>query len=117
MSVVIKSGSTTLPSPDKLTTSNEIIWSANTGRNTSGLMIGDVVAEKTTFTITWGVLTKAQRNLIRNSLQSGFHPFTIIEDGDSTTIDSYRSTITYDTIGTAGSTTYYKDMQVSIIQQ
>ena len=117
MGIVIRSGSVTLPSPDKIQTSDEIIWSANTGRSTSGQMIGDVVAEKTTFTITWGVLTKAERNLIRSNLQSGFHPFTIIEDGDSTTIDSYRSNITCDTIGVAGGDTYYKDMQVSIIQQ
>ena len=80
-------------------------------------MIGDVVAEKTTFAITWGVLTKAQRDLIRTKLASGFHPFTIIEDGAQTTIDAYRSTITFDTIGTAGGVSYYNNMQVSIIQQ
>lgn len=116
MSIVIKSGSTTLPSPDNIAIADEIIWSSNTGRSTSGLMIGDVVAEKTTFAITWGVLTKAQRNLIRNCLQSGFHPFTIIEDGTTTTIDAYRSTLQSEAF-VAGGQTYYKNTQVSIIQQ
>lgn len=115
--IVIKAGSVTLPSPDAITTSDEIIWSANTGRSSSGKMIGDVVAEKQTFQIHWGVLTKAQRDSIRTRLQPGFHPFTITEDGESTTIDAYRSTITCDAVGTFGGVTYYKNMQVSIIQQ
>lgn len=117
MSVVIKSGSVTLPSPDSIQTSDEIIWSANTGRSSTGKMIGDVVAEKKTFAIQWGVLTKAQRDLIRSNLQSGFHSFSIIEDGTTTTITSYRSTITFDILGTFGGVTYYNNMQVSIIQQ
>lgn len=117
MGIVIKAGNVTLPSPDTITTSHEVIWSANTGRSTSGKMIGDVIAEKITFAIQWGVLTKAQKDLIRNNLSSGFHPFTVTEDGTSTTIDAYRSTLTFDTLGTAGGVTYYKNMQVSIIQQ
>jgi hypothetical protein len=80
-------------------------------------MIGDVIAEKMTFAIQWGVLTKAERDLIRSNLSSGFHPFSVVEDGTPTTIDAYRSTITFDTLGTHGGVTYYKNMQVSIIQQ
>ena len=117
MGVVIKAGTVTLPSPDSITTSDEIIWSANTGRSSTGKMIGDVIAEKTTFAIQWGVLTKAQRDLIRSNIRSGFHPFSVIEDGAETQIDSYRSTITFDTLGTHGGVTYFKNMQVSIIQQ
>ena len=116
MGIVIKAGSTVLPSPDKLTTSDEIIWSSNTGRSSRGKMIGDVVAEKTTFAITWGVLTKAERDLVRAKLTSGFHPFTLIEDGDTTTITAYRSTLQGEAI-VAGGQTYYKGVQVSIIQQ
>lgn len=117
MGIVIKSGTTTLPSPVALTGSDEIIWSSNTGRSSTGKMIGDVIAEKQTFQIQWGVLTKAERDLIRSSLQSGFHPFSVIEDGVATTVDSYRSTITWDTLACIGNVTYYKNMQVSIIQQ
>lgn len=117
MAIVIKAGSTTLPSPDSITVSDEIIWSANTGRSSTGEMIGDVIAEKKTFTINWGILTKAQRNTIRNNLPSGFHSFSIIEDGTTTTIDYYRSNIQYEILGTFGGVTYYKGMHVSIIQQ
>lgn len=117
MGIVIKAGSTTLPSPIGITASDEIIWSSNTGRSSSGKMIGDVIAEKQTFNITWGVLTKGQRDTIRNALSSGFHPFSVIEDGSTSTIEAYRSTITYDYIGTHGGVSYYKNMQVSVIQQ
>lgn len=116
MGVVIKAGSTTLPSPEKLTTSNEIIWSSNTGRSSSGKMIGDVVAEKTTFAITWGILTKSERDLIRSKLASGFHDFSVVEDGTTTTITGYRSTLQSETV-VAGGETFYKNLTVSIIQQ
>lgn len=117
MGIVIKAGNVVLPSPDAIKTSDEIIWSANTGRSSTGKMIGDVISEKTTFAIQWGVLTKAERDMIRSNLSSGFHPFSVIEDGTTTTIDSYRSAITFDTLGTFGGATYFNNMQVSIIQQ
>lgn len=117
MAVTIKSGSVTLPSPVEVKTSNEIIWSANTGRSGTGKMIGDVVAEKETIDITWGVLTKAQFNLIKSNMKSGFHPFTLIIDGESVTIPSYRSTLTKEILGTFGGVTYYKNATVSVIEQ
>ena len=118
MSVItIKANNTTLPSPVEISTGDETIWSSNTGRSTTGKMIGDVVSEKKTFEIEWGVLTRAQFNTIRNNLAAGFHPFTIIIDGTSTEITSYRGTLSGKLLGTFGGTTYYKSASVSVIQQ
>ena len=117
MSIVIKVGNTVLPSPDTISVSGEIIWSANTGRSPTGKMIGDVVAEKETFSITWGVLTKSEYNLIRNNLSAGFHPFTIVDDSESHTITQYRGTLTAEILGSFGGVTYYNQAQVSVIQQ
>ena len=41
---ILWSGNTTLPAPTEITVNDEIIWSSNTGRSTSGEMIGDVIA-------------------------------------------------------------------------
>ena len=114
---IIKAGSVTLPSPVEISTSEEIIWSANTGRSTTGKMIGDVVAEKKTINITWGILTKTEYNLIKTNLQSGFHSFSLILGNDTATITSYRGTLTAELLGGFGGTTYYKSASVSIIQQ
>ena len=116
MSIVIKANNVTLPSPDSISAANEIIWSENTGRSTTGKMIGDVIAEKETFTITWGILTRSEFALIKNNLQPGLYPFTIIEDGVEHTITQYRGTLTREYLGSFGET-FYRQTQVSVIQQ
>ena len=117
MSIILRGGGVTLPSPDAVTASDEIIWSANTGRAASGLMLGDAVAEKRTFSIEWGVLTRTEYECVRGALQSGFHPFTIVTDGTPVTIVSYRGTLSGKVLGCFGGVTYYRDVSVTIIQQ
>lgn len=117
MAITIKGGGVTLPSPVSVTAGNEIIWSSNTGRSASGKMIGDVIAEKKTFAITWGVLTRAELESIRTQLISGFYPFSLIEDGAVTSITAYRGTLSATLLGSFGGVTYYKDVTVSVIQQ
>lgn len=117
MAIVIRGNGTLLPSPDAITAADEIIWSANTGRIDSGTMIGTVIAEKKTFDIEWGVLTVEEYAIIKSALLSGFHPFSITIDGETSTISSYRGTLTAPLLGTFGGVTYYKGVTVSIVQQ
>lgn len=108
-----------LPSPIEIASAEQIIWSENTGRAQSGesqaKMIGDVVAEKKTFEIKWGILTQSQYNSIKTHLPTGFFSF-----GVGTTPTSmgkfYRSEITGNMIQ-VGSEWYYKDVGVSVIEQ
>ena len=115
--ITISANGVTLPSPTELTTGDEIIWSANTGRSTTGMMIGDVIAQKKTFNIKWGVLTLAQFNAIKQNILSGFHAFTLTLDNSPVTVTSYRGTLTGELLGTFGGETYYKSANVSVIQQ
>jgi len=117
MAATISANGVLLPSPVEIGTSEEIIWSANTGRSTTGLMVGDVVAQKRTLNLRWGVLTAAEYDLIRSNLRSGFHPFSLTVDGAVATITAYRGAVTATMIGTYGGVTYYRDAAVSIIQQ
>lgn len=117
------SGVTLLPSPVDVQVSNEIIWSEDTGRAQSGTnkakMIGSVVAEKHTYTIKWGVLQASELNTIRAKLTAGFFFFALassLSSAQSSAIKCYRSEISYDVLP-VGSTTYYKNVSVSVIEQ
>lgn len=110
-----------LPSPDQITCSEEIIWSANTGRSITpsdgALMMGDVVAQKKTFNIQWGILTQAEYNKIRTGLKAGFYPFTLVLGSEVITINAYRGTITAELLGAPDGKVYYRSAQVSVIQR
>ena len=45
-----------LPSPVSIQIDDELIWSSESGRDLSGLFAGDIIAQKKTITIVWGVL-------------------------------------------------------------
>lgn len=117
MAISIQGGGVTLPSPVSIATGHEIIWSSNTGRSASAKMIGDVIAEKQTFAITWGVLTREELESIRTALVSGFYPFSITEDRAETSITAYRGTLSATLLGSFGGVTYYREATVSVIQQ
>jgi hypothetical protein len=117
------SGVTALPSPVSIKPSHEIIWSENTGRAQSGTnrakMIGDVVAEKKTYAIQWGILTEAQFGQITAKLTAGFFYFavaTTLAAARSAAVPFYRGEIQYEILP-VGSQTYYNNVSISVIQQ
>ena len=79
----------TLPEPARggITVTDEPIWASNTGRNTKGKMIGDIVAWKTTIEVTWPPLTYSQARTIRNAIRGAGEFFSIkypdIEEGQT----------------------------------
>lgn len=112
-----------LPSPDSLKTSFELIWSENTGRAQSGAnqakMIGDVVAEKRTFDIKWGVITHAQLQTINTYLKKGFFYFavaTTLAGAKSVAVPFYRSEIQGEHMP-IGNDLYWKNVTVTVIEQ
>ena len=116
-------GVTLLPSPSEVTPTREIIWSENTGRAQSGSdqakMIGDVVAEKDTYAIKWGVITSTDLNSITSKLKAGFFYFALAPDlatAKSQAKKFYRSEIVYDVLA-IGSEVFYKNVTVSVIEQ
>lgn len=119
-------GLTKLPSPVSVTPTHEIIWSEDTGRAQSGTdkakMIGNVVDEKKTYAIKWGVLTQTELNTILSKLTPGFFYFCLGTTAPTSNNDYhgatkfYRSEIPYDILP-IGNTIYYKDVTVSVIEQ
>ena len=59
-----------VPAVNGISIADEPIWSSKTGRNTKGKMIGDIVARKTTISITWPPLSFSQAALIRDTIRN-----------------------------------------------
>lgn len=116
--MIIQAGGVELPAPVSLKVDDEIIWSSSTGRALDGTMLGDVVAEKKTLTINWGILKESEMTLIKNKLIAGFFSVTFHDDGANITIDTYRGTLSKEVLGKLGDGIfYYRSASVSIIQQ
>ena len=112
-----------LPSPIEVNPTFEMIWSENTGRAQSGSnkakMIGDVVAEKKTYNIKWGVITDAEMTSIKNKLPKGFFYFgvgTSLANAKNGATRYYRSEITGNYLP-IGNNIFWKDVTVSVIEQ
>ena len=113
----IIAGGTTLPMPVKIESSEELIWSSNTGRSTSGEMIGTVIAGKKTVEIEWGVLSASEVMIIQQALSAGFFSFQFY-DGTNVSITVYRGTIKKEHLGYIGDGKYYyKSVTASVIQK
>lgn len=107
-----------LPAPVTISVGDEILWSSNTGRTSTGKMIGDVIAEKQTLSIKWQYITAADKNVIKAALSAGFLPIEINIDGEPYSITVYRSTLKYETMGRLDDGIYYfKEMSVDIVEQ
>jgi hypothetical protein len=115
---ILRAGNTILPAPVSLSIADELIWSSDTGRTLSGKMVGDVVAEKKTVSISWGILTEAELVKIKNKLTKGFFPVTFRDDGGLITISVYRGTLTKEILGKlSDGVFYYKSATVDLVQQ
>lgn len=56
------------PKQGGLTVTDEPIWASNTGRSSTGKMIGDIVAWKTTITASWPPLSFNEAKAIRDAV-------------------------------------------------
>lgn len=74
--MILRCDNQELPAPVSIKVDDEIIWSSSTGRALDGTMLGDVVAEKKTLSINWGILKEDEMALIKNKLIAGFFPIT-----------------------------------------
>ena len=111
-------GGVELPSPTSIQVDDEIIWSADSGRDLSGLFAGDIIAQKKTITIGWGVLPEKAVKLIQEKLCAGYFPVTFWDTGQFLTIEAYRGTLSKVALGEVGDGIfYYKSASCKIIQR
>ena len=115
---ILRAGGIVLPSPVSLTINDELIWSEETGRTLSGLMVGEIIDEKKNISIKWGFMTEEDMLLIRRNMASNFFPFTFHDDGIDMTIESYRGTLSKEVLGNLGDGYFwYRSVSVDVIQR
>lgn len=118
MSEILKAGNVQLPSPVSIATNDELIWTADTGRLMNGAMVGEVVAEKKTVSLKWGILTETEMLLIKNNMTGGFFNFTFHDDGVDMTIEVYRGTMAKERLPDVGDgVVRYRTVSVDVIQR
>ena len=66
------------PKEDGIIIGKEPIWSENTGRAASGLMIGDIIAVKTTLELSWSKLTQSQLTALEEAIGNKAQPFFLV---------------------------------------
>lgn len=116
---ILTTNGVALPAPVSIKADDEIIWSSNTGRVANGDMEGDVVTEKKTLTIEWGILQESEMKRIKNNVIAGYFPLIFDGGGGAGfTITSYRGTLSEEHIGQLGDGIYwYKKATVKVVQK
>lgn len=116
--VLCRAGTVDLTAPVSISVDDNIVWSKNTGRAANAEMIGDMIAQKKSVKIKWGLMPESDLVIIKNNLVAGFFPFTFHDDGIDITISSYRGTLSKEQIGPLGDGIFwYRSASVEIIQK
>lgn len=111
-----------LPSPTKVSTNRETLWSSNTGRSVkTGTMLGAIIAEKRTLNVEWTNITAAEYYTILDALPAGFFGPVVYQSSENNVITTftkaYRGAISNEDKGYIGSTRYYSSVKVTIIEK
>lgn len=75
--MVINGVEVATPKQGGVVITDEPIWASNTGRSSTGKMIGDIVAWKTTIAVTWPPLSFADAKKIRDAIKTADAFFNI----------------------------------------
>ena len=118
MKELLRAGDIVLPAPVSISVNDEIIGSSDTGRLMDGTMAGEVIAQKKTVSIKWGILQESELVLIKSGIIIGFFPITFRDDGVDMTITTYRGTMSKEQIGRLGDGRFwYRSASVDLIER
>lgn len=111
-----------LPSPTATPHTDELAWDPDAGRATDALFGGDIVGEKQTLPITWGIITFDQYELIRDTLPDIDQPFKRITLKTNTgkvlwSYVGYRANISIAEVFCSGDEVFCNGITTEIIEQ
>ena len=122
-SKILKINGWTAPAPQEggFVIGKEPIWSQNTGRVASGLMVGDIIAIKTTLEITWTKLLQDDLTNLNNNVCNSSKPFFGVtycdETGRNVTKTFYCSPNSYTRKHYTKDSIKYTDVSIRLIEQ
>lgn len=109
------------PALEGVTITSEKVWSANTGRDSTGKMVGTIVGVKAKLSIKWPPLTMAQVAVIEAAVSDKSKPFVPLKYTDMTgktvTKTVYFGTPSYTQYSWAGGLQYVTDATVDAVEQ
>lgn len=111
-----------MPTPSKLISGKEPIWSSNTGRTSTGLMVGDIVGYKFKLQIEWNVLNQEQSAALDNAITTT--PFFTVKFIDPTSpageykeITAYANGVSYPVYSYVDGLPRHTGVGLSLIEQ
>lgn len=122
MAYAISFGGVEIPAPKVnggVVETYEDVWSANTGRNGAGRMVGTLVATKAKLKFSWNALTWAEAAKIKSAIYGkGFTTCTYPGvDGTTRTIRGYFGTPTFSQYSWADGLRWATAISVNFIEQ
>lgn len=122
MAYAISFGGVEMPAPKVnggVVETYEDVWSANTGRNGAGRMVGTLVATKAKLKFSWNALTWAEAAKIKSAIYGkGFTTCTYPGvDGTTRTIRGYFGTPTFSQYSWADGLRWATAISVNFIEQ
>lgn len=117
----MKINGVTVRSPAKggIVVTDEPIWSSNTGRATSGKMVGDIIAWKTTVDVTFPPLSFSESKKIRDTIKSAGKFFYIEYDDFGETVKKkvYVANIPRTLYSLVNGYKYHTDVKIQFVEQ
>lgn len=115
---MLKIGNTTLPPPASVTYSQNKIWSQNTGRLDNGFFVGELIAIKKKYEVTFPPLSPAQLEYVRSAVNGEFETVQITNaEGGTDTVTAYFGDLTVESYSWHNGLQYAINATVSIIER
>ena len=109
---------TDLPTPKSVTYSQNKLWSQNTGRLDNGYFVGDLIAIKKKYEVTFPPLTTSELTTIRTAVNNRFAIVKILNaEGSSDEVTAYFGDLTVESYSWHNGIQYAINAAVSIIER
>lgn len=115
---MLKIGNTTLPTPKSVVYSNNKLWSQNSGRLDSGYFVGDLIAIKRKYEVTFPALNTSQLATVRSAINTDFETVKITNaEGGTDTVSAYFGDLSVESYSWKNGIKYAINASVSIIER
>ena len=115
---MLKIGNTDLPTPKSVNYSRNKIWSQNTGRLDNGYFVGELIAIKKKYEVTFPALSTSDLATVRAAINTDFATVTITNaEGGTDTVTAYFGDLTVESYSWRNVLQYAINATVSIIER
>lgn len=115
---MFKIGSTDLPTPKSITYSQNKIWSQNTGRLDNGYFVGDLIAIKKKYEVTFPPLSTSDLATVRAAVSSDFATVKITNaEGGTDEVSAYFGDLNVESYSWHNNIKYAINASISIIER